>query len=174
MALTLPVCLSARIVDEINVEAKTSAYALIDPTASWSDVIAFLNSWLTALDACTDGQIVSGTITALPDLPGGLKSVPASGSRVEQTGIVNFLADGSSHRWAEIIPALSNGATVLSGEKIVLTGGDPVPLLIGVLLGGTGPLEWTNSNQQLLVSFKDSLLSFRKYNRQLSVATYES
>lgn len=174
MAFTLPVRLAARIVDGLGIEAGTYAYALIDPTASWTDVLAFLSSWLTALDACTDGQVTQGTITALPALPGGLKSAPLSTSRVEQTGVLNFLADGSTYRWAATVPALSDGGTVTSGGKVVLTGGGPASNLIGVLLGGSALLEWTNSNQQLLTSFKDALISFRQYNRQLSVATYET
>lgn len=174
MAFTLPVYLSARIVDGLQIEARTTAYALIDPTASWSDVLSFLTDWLTKLDACTDGQIVGGTITAVPALPGGLKGAPVDTSRVEQTGIINFSATGTTHRWAEIIPALSDGGTVTSSGKIVLTSGAPVPNLIGVLLGGSGLLEWTNSNQQVLSAFKDSLISFRQHNRQLAVATYET
>lgn len=174
MAFTLPVRLSAKIIDGMNVEAFTTAYALIDPTASWSDVLAFLSDWLTALDACTDGQITNGTITALPDLPGGLKSAPTSGSRVEQTGVLNFFATGTTRRWSEIIPALSNDASVTSGGKIVLTSGHPVPALTGVLLGGTAPVEWTNSYQQVLSAFDGALISFRQYNRQLAVATFEA
>ena len=58
-----------------------------------------------------------------------------SGSQVEQTGVINFLATGSTHRFAALVPALSNSGTVISGGKIVLTGGAPVPSLVGVLLG---------------------------------------
>lgn len=173
MALTLPVRLAARLIDGLTIEAWTYAYALIDPTASWNSVLAFLTSWLQNIDACSDGMLLDGTITALPALPGGIKSSPVSGSRVEQTGVFNFLATGTSYRWAEIVPALSNGPTVVSGGKIVLTPGDPPENLIGVLLGSSAVLEYTNSNQQLLTSFKDALISFRQYNRQVAVATYE-
>ena len=173
MALTLPVRLAARLIDGLQIEAWTYAYALVDPSASYTSVLAFLTSWLQALDACSDGQILEGTITALPTLPSGIKTSPTTGSRVEQTGVLNFLATGTSHRWAEIIPALSNGPTVTSGGKIVLTPGDPPENLIGILLTGSSILEYTNSQQQLLMSFKDSLISFRQYNRQVAVSTYE-
>jgi len=173
MALTLPVRLMARIIDEKAVEARSYAYALIDPSSSFTAVLAFLTSWLTDLDACTDGQIVEGTITAVPALPGGLKGSPVAGSRVEQTGILNFTATGTTHVWAETIPALSNGATVQSLGKIILTPGDPVPVLAALMLTGSGIFEYTNNNQQLLVSLKDCLISFRQYNRQLATTSYE-
>ena len=174
MALTLPVRMSCWVLDELNVQARTTAYALIDPTASFDAVNAFLNDWLTALEACTDGQIISAEMTAMPPLPDGLKSAPVSGSRDEQTGVINFLATGSTHRFAEVIPALSNGGTVITAGKIVLTGGDPVPNLVGVLLGGTGILSWTNSNLQVLTALKDTLITFRDYHDQLAVVTYET
>jgi len=174
MALTLPIRMSCWIVDEGQVEARATAYALVDPTASLDDINAFLNSWILAIEACTDGQIISADMTALPPLPDGLKSAPVSGSKVEQTGIVNFLATGSTHRFAALIPALSDGGTVISGGKIVMTGGAPVPTLVGVLLGGTAPLVWSNSNSQPLASLKDTLITFREYRRQLSVASFET
>lgn len=174
MAATLPVRLSARIVDGMGIEAFTTAYALVDPATTFTAALAFLNDWLAALDACTDGQIISGTITAVPALPGGLKSAATSGSRVEQTGILNFAASGSSHRWAEIIPALSDSSSVIAGGRIVLTSGHPVPALNAVLLGGSSSFEWTNSNSQVLTSFKDSLISFRKRHRALAGATLET
>jgi len=174
MAVTLPVRLSARIVDGLNVEAFTHAYGLIDPSATWTAVLSFLSDWLSALDACIDGQILEGTITALPELPGGLKSSPVSTSRVEQNGILSFTATGSSYRWSELLPALSDDSGVQHNGKLVTSGGSPVATLVGVLLGGSGSFEWTNANQQALAAFKDSQISFRKYNRQLSVATYET
>jgi hypothetical protein len=72
-----------------------------------------------------------------------------------------------------MIPALSNGSTVISGGKIVLTSGDPADNLIQLMLTGSSIFEWTNANSQALQSFKDSLISFRKYNRQVATATYE-
>lgn len=173
MAVSLPVRLTALIVDELDVQAYAYAYALIDPGATYTAVDAFLTSWLEAVDALTDGQILQGSITALPALPGGLKSAPVSGSRVEQNGILNFLATGTTYRWGEMLPALSNGSSVISGGKIVLTGGDPAANMIALLLGGSSIFEWTNANSQALASFKDSSISFRNYQRQTTWATLE-
>src|ERR1035437_1540176 len=100
MALTLPIRLEATILDELNIQAETSVYALIDPSASFTTVLAQLNAWLADLDACTDGQIIGAELEVLPALPGGLKGSPVALSRVEQTGVIAFSATGDPHQWA--------------------------------------------------------------------------
>src|ERR1035437_5605131 len=136
MALTLAVRLEATIIDELGVQAETSVYALIDPTASFTTVLTQLNAWLADLDACTDGQIIGAELEVLPALPGGLKSAPVALSRVEQTGLLAFDASGDIHQWATAIPALSNSGTVISGGKIVVTPGAPAQALATLLAGG--------------------------------------
>src|ERR1035437_3178640 len=103
MALTLPIRLEATILDELNVQAETSVYALIDPTASFTTILAQLTAWLADLDACTDGQIIGAELEVLPALPGGLKGAPVALSRVEQTGMIAFTAAGGAHNWAASI-----------------------------------------------------------------------
>ena len=158
MAKTLAVHFEATIVDELDIQAETSVYALVDPTAAFADVITELNTWLADLDACSDGQIIGTELEVLPALPGGLKGSATAGSRVEQTGILNFNATGDTHLWGATIPALSNGGTVTSGGKIVLTGGSPANTLYALLVGGgTAALEWTNATSQALSAFANAL-----------------
>src|ERR1035437_10332106 len=187
MAKTLPIRLEATILDEMNVKAETSVYALVDPTAAFSDVISTLNTWLADLDACTDGQIIGVELEVLPALPGGLKGAPVSGSRVAQTGLLNFTASGVAHccvitfplsggrhNWAASIPALSNSSTVILAGRPVTTGGSPIHTLYALLTGGgTTALEWTNAWSQVLASFVSALLSFRDSGGQLARITYE-
>jgi|ERR1035437_394216 hypothetical protein len=174
MAKTLPIRLEATILDEMNVKAETSVYALVDPTAAFSDVISTLNTWLADLDACTDGQIIGVELEVLPALPGGLKGAPVSGSRVAQTGLLNFTASGGAHNWAASIPALSNSSTVILAGRPVTTGGSPIHTLYALLTGGgTTALEWTNAWSQVLASFVSALLSFRDSGGQLARITYE-
>ena len=47
MALTLPVRMSRWITDVAQVQAIATAYAMIDPTASFDDITAFLDNWLS-------------------------------------------------------------------------------------------------------------------------------
>lgn len=174
MPKTLPIRLEATIVDEQNIQALCSAYVLVDPTASFSDIQITMNTWLTDLDACTDGQIISVEMEVNPTLPGGLKSAPVSGSRVEQTGDLTFTATGDTHKWLFLVPALSNSGSVISGGKPVITGGSPLNTLYSLLIGGgTSVLEWTNATQQALATFSSAFLGFRTYNSQLSRTSFE-
>ena len=173
MATTLALVMEATILDELGVKARAFAYALVNPANTFSDIATFFNSWLADLDALTDGQIIDASYEVLPGLPSGLKSSPASGSRVEQTGILDFLDATSGHRWGAAIPALSNSTSVISGGKIVLTSGSPADTLKTLLLTGGAVLEWSNANQQALISFSDALITFRKHSKQLSRLTWE-
>lgn len=174
MALTLAVRMEATIVDELGVQAETSVYALVDPTASFSTILTQFNTWLADLDACTDGQITGAELEVLPALPGGLKTAPVALSRVEQTGVVAFDASGDTHQWATAIPALSNSATVISAGKIVLTVGSPVQILAALLAGGgTAALAWTNAVNQAITAATSALISFRRYSHQMVQETYE-
>lgn len=174
MALTLAVRMEATIVDELGVQAETSVYALVDPTASFSTIVALQNSWLADLDACTDGQIIGAELEVLPALPGGLKTAPVALSRVEQTGMLAFSAAGDPHQWAAAIPALSNDPTVISAGKIVVTTGAPAQVLAALLAGGgTAQLAWTNAVNQALTAATSALISFRRYSHQMVQETYE-
>lgn len=175
MALTLIVRMEATIVDASNIQAETSVYALVDPTASFSDIVTQMNTWLADLDACTDGQIIDAELEVLPALPGGLKAAPVAGSRAEQTGVLSFTSTGDTHKWSTAIPALSNSSTVVSGGKIVITPGAPAQVLAALLAGGgTAALAWTNATSQAIASFASALISFRRYRHQMVENSYES
>ena len=174
MALTLAVRMEATVLDELNIQAETSVYALVDPTASFDTIITQFNTWLADLDACTDGQIIGAELEVLPALPGGLKTAPVPLSRVEQTGMLAFDAAGDTHQWATAIPALSNDVTVTDMGKIVTTLGSPAQVLAALLAGGgTADLAWTNADSQALTAATSALISFRHYNHQMVENTYE-
>jgi len=156
------------------VQALSQVYGLVDPTQSFNSVITTFDTWLADMDACTDGQIIAAGIHLSPSLPGGLKSSATSASRVEQTGVLNFSATGTTHRFGVAIPALSNSGTVISAGKIVTTEAGPIDTLEDLLVGGgTASLQWTNDNSQALVALLDTLISFRKRGHKLSLETYE-
>jgi len=174
MPLTLAVRMEATIIDEMDVRAETSVYALVDPTTSFDTILTQFNAWLADLDACTDGQIIGAELEVLPALPDGLKGSPVALSRVEQTGILAFAAAGDTHQWATAIPALSNGITVTDMGKIVVTPGAPAQVLASLLAGGgTAQLAWTNAASQTLTTATSALISFRRYPHQLEQVTYE-
>jgi hypothetical protein len=174
MALTLAVRMEATILDELDIQAETSVYALVDPTASFDTILGQFNAWLADLDACTDGQIIEARLDVLPALPGGLKTGPVALSRVEQTGILAFDAAGDTHKWATAIPALSNSPTVIEAGKVVTTVGSPAQVLAALLAGGgTAALAWTNAVNQAITAATSALISFRRYSHQMVEETYE-
>lgn len=173
---TVAVRMTARFVDELSVEAWCNSYALVDPASTITDILSALQSWVADVDALSDGQVTDCWIQVIAALPGGVKTAPNSGSRVGQTALLNFHATGTPRRWAEAVPALANSQTQTSAGRttIIQTPGSPAKNLIDLLLTtGSSIIEWTNANDQPLVSFTDSSISFRKYTRQLAVSTFE-
>jgi hypothetical protein len=167
----VPVEVSASIVDAWGIPASTVMYASADNTKTLADLETEMGSWVTALDNATDGVIKQARVTLFPALPGGVKA--AAGSRVEQTGVLGFLATGSDKRYSAAIPALSNGATVLNGDRIVLTVTDPIGLLIKILTTVGTVLSWCNEHYQLIQKFVDALVSYRKKRKQLQRSSFE-
>lgn len=173
MALSQFIRVSATIVDANNVQAIATCYAMVDPSSSITDIIGFYDTWVSNLDALIDGQIIAASFTVLPALPGGIKTSPVSTSRCMTTGILNFMATGSLNRWGFAIPALSQSSTVQSGGKFVIANPSPGYTMYQFLLNSSTTLEWSNAAAQTLDSFTDSLLSFRKYNKQLAGLSVE-
>jgi len=169
----VPVRVSATIVDEWGIEASTAMYATADDTQTLAGLDTEVNAWVTALDNATDGVIKQSRVTIFPALPGGIKAAAASGSRVEQTGELGFLAAGSSKRYSAAIPALSNGATVLAADRIVLTVSDPIGILIKLLTTVGTVLSWCNEHYQLIQKFVDALVAYRKKRKQLQRSSFE-
>jgi len=155
--------------DELGTEASTVAYISYDGALETVD--ALIGEWLdygALLDAATGGQIVGGRITIALSPDGSWKSAPASGSRVEQTGLVNFSATGSSKRWGADIPALVN--TAIAAGKI-LTASGPVHALILAILAAFTNGNFTTSTGGDIATFRDAAVTFRKHRRQLTKAT---
>ena len=169
----VPVRVSATIVDEWGIEGSTAFYATADDTQTIAGLDTEVNAWVTKLDGATDGVIKQARVTLFPSLPGGIKATAASGSRIEQTGELGFLAAGSSKRYTAAIPALSNGATVLAADRIVLTVSDPVGLLINLLTTVGTVLHWCNEHYQQIQKFIDALVAYRKKRKQLQRSSFE-
>ena len=174
-----PVVVSATIVDAWGIEASAPFYAQADDAQTIAALLVEAGNFFRALDATTDGYIKKVRIELLPVLgtgPGdmtGLSTSPSGTSRVEQTGLLGFSATGSTKRYTAAIPALSDGATVLVGDRIVLTAIDPVGVLIGLLTAAATVLKWCNEHNQQIVAFIDALVAFRKKRKQLQRSSFE-
>jgi len=169
-----PLVVSATIVDKWGVEASAPFYAQADDSKTIAAMMAEAAAFWTALDATTDGVIRRVHIELIPAVPTGVKTAAvATGSTVEQTGLLGFSAAGTSKRYSGSIPAISDGATVMSGDRIVLTALDPVGVLINILTTVGTVLAWCNAHNQELVAFLDALVSFRKKRKQLQRSSFE-
>jgi len=169
----VPVRVSTTIVDEWGIEASTAFYASADDTQTVAALNTEVASWLTAMDAVTAGYLKDARVTILPAIPTAAKSAAASGSRVEQTGVLGFATTGNNKRSSFNVPAISNGATVMSGDRIVLTSIDPVGVLIAILTTVGTVLTWTNAHNQQITAFIDALVGFHKKRRQLQRSSFE-
>lgn len=170
---TVPVRVSTTIVDEWGIEASTAFYALADDSKTLAALDTEVGDWLTAMDGVTDGYLKDARVTILPALPGGVKTAAATGSRVEQTGVLGFATTGNNKRSSFAIPALSNGSTVLGGDRIVLTAIDPVGVLIAILTTVGTVLTWVNAHNQQITAFIDAIVAFHKKRRQLQRSSFE-
>ena len=164
---------SATIRDEWGREAPTSQQVFVSDTSDLATVDSEFITWFQALDACTDGQIVRADWANDGFTLAGIKTAAVAGSRIEQTGLLGFSAQGSDKRFSFALPALSNVPTVRVGDRIVLTGGDPVALLIALLTTATADLAYCNGHVQTINAFKDALVVTRKHRKQLQRSSFE-
>ena len=173
MANTTPVRVSTTVVDEWGIEASSAYYALADPTQTIAGLVTEVQAFATAFDGTTLGYLKNIRATILPALPTGVKTAAASGSRVEQTGILGFIASGSSKRASFNIPAIGGDATVLVGDRITLTAIDPVGVLITILTVVGTVLAWCNAHNQQITGFLDALIGYHKKRKQLQRSSFE-
>jgi cell shape-determining protein MreC len=168
-----PVVVSMTFVDEWGTEASAPFYAQADDTKTIAALVTEAQALVSAVDATSDAYLRRMRLELFPALPGGVKTAAATGARIEQTGLLGFTATGTSKRYSATIPAISNGATVLSGDRIVLTGVDPVGVLIAILTTVGTVLKWCNAHNQQIVDFIDALIAFHKKRKQLQRSSYE-
>lgn len=165
--------ISARIQDAWGTETSCLIYGQMGDTEELTSVEALAQSVLVALDGCTDGKIVAAHIL-LPIVPTGVKGAPTSRSRVEQTGLLNFTASGTSKRWALAIPSVKDD--IMNADRIILLVGEPANVLTTYLLNPAGNLGFNGCNEtcQPLTALVDASVSFRKKRRQLGRSSLES
>jgi hypothetical protein len=159
---------SFTIVDELGVEASDTYYAMLDPTQTITSAVNAWTSLYDVLQPVTDGSIVRGHVDIL------LQPVSISpavvGSRVEQTGLFNFSATGTTHKFGEPVPAFSSSFITPTGINL---SDATVAAFYNFLAATLTVLEWTSNNQQKLIALLDAVLSFRKRRKQLTRSTFE-
>ncbi len=168
MANTLQIRMTTTIIDELGVEAECTTYALVDPTVALVGILTTFYVWLDAVDNVTAGKITRANLVIYPGLS-GLKDEPAVGSRTSQSAVLNFTGPSSPRRDGVLVPALADA--LISAGKIVVGTGAVADLITFCEDGGVS-LEPSTSDWDAPLVFKDSLISFRNYNEQLSPLTF--
>src|ERR1035437_2714728 len=165
--MSTPIQISARIRDAWGTVANTLIYGQMDSTEELTSVEALAQDVLGALDGCTDGVILDARIT-LPVVLTGVKTAATAGSRVEQTGLLGFSATGSPRRFTLAIPSVRNDVTVMNADRIILTIGAPINLLVTHLLNPAGNMTFdgTNEHNQILIDLHDASVGYRKKRKQ--------
>lgn len=170
MARTQLAHYSATIVDELGTEASTVAYIDVDPTTTLTALATAIGAWAADLDPVIGGQITGLRLVVAVPVPGGLKTTPDSGSRVEQTAVLNFGAGTNPHRYGVAVPSISDGKIVAGKINILDT---DVAALIDLLKTAATAIGFTNQAGQEFTRAVDAVLSFRKRRRQLARSSFE-
>lgn len=149
------------LIDGQQVAAHVTSYLAIPDSHGIAASVAGAQIWAAAIDGVTDAAFTQILATMVVPLPGTIKKPTGAtwlASRSNQTGTIMFSATGTTRRWGQSIPALSNAA--ISGGQMDLTNA-AVVALIDLLLNPTD--LFTNSTLQVLEAALDALLGFRPY-----------
>lgn len=172
MANTQYALFSYSVVDELGTKANITVPAMIDPSAGTPTALS--TEW-TALGGLIDQvagvEILSGSISIVKVRDGGWKSAPDAGSRVEQTGLFNFLNASSKYKFGLDIPGLADDKIAATG-KINLADTDVANLISALTSSFTGGI-FANTSLYPLTALADALLSFRKRRKQLARSSFE-
>ena len=170
MARTQAAHYSATIVDELGTEASSIAYVEVDPATALSALSTAVGAWAADMDPIIGGQITGLRLVVSVPVPGGLKSTPDAGSRVEQTGLFNFGTAVNARRYGVSVPSISDGK--IAGGKINISDTD-VAAFIDLLKTAATAVGFSNSAGQEFTRAIDAVLAFRKRRRQLARSSFE-
>ncbi len=170
MANTQPARMSFSVLDGLGTRASITDYAMVDPAMTVAQAVTAWGAQATALDAMLDVQIIGGGFELT--LPATGKGAPVSTSRVEQTGVFDWL-DSVTHRTFGVAVAGLADA-VISAGKILLTEDGVVDTWLDILEGAiTGGGIYVNTAQHQLGALKDAFISFRKRRKSLDRSSRE-
>jgi hypothetical protein len=173
MAIDTIGAFSFTVQDELGIKSACRIPVALDSTKTLANVLAAAILYGTALDATMGGQIVAFRIEVNGLGDEAWKDTPAAGSRVEQTGLLNFRNGETAYKWGLDIPSIAN--SVLDAGRIILGSGAVDDLVTLLLAGVSGDgVETTNAASQVLTALSDALLTFRKHRRALDRRTFET
>jgi len=168
----VPVEYNGLVLDGQQTTALVTSNLNLPDSSTLAQVVAAQGVWAQAVDGVLDAAFTGVYAVVNPPLPGGLKAATGAtwmASLVENTGIIDFSATGTSRRWGQALPGFKM-ALVVNGKVDVANAA--IVALVDLLTNPTG--IFTNADQQSLEAALDALLSFRKraFSRQRSTKLY--
>lgn len=149
---------SATVLDSLGVKKSTDVYLNIVDTTTLAVLAADCGTWLSDLDAITDGEIVAAQIIIKPAIPGGVKGAPVAGSLAAKTAQISFSAAGTTKLWGQAVPAIA--ASAVTSGKVPNTGS--MGTYTALLLGGL----YSNPDNQALAALKKTAIGDRSARKQ--------
>ena len=160
---TIQMVFSAHVVDDNGRTRSCHAYGVRADTTTLADLLTALENFGTHIANLSDGSVdrVSVHIADVAWTPEKLNS---GGASIEQTGLINFSAAGTTKRWALAIPAFTN---------VRLIGSRPDPTYIELIAAELTAGKYANDHGQLLSAWLDAFISIRKDRKQLQRSSFE-
>ena len=161
---TIQMVFSAHVVDDNGRSRSCHAYQARADTTTLATLLASLESFGDNIANLSDGRVDRLSVH-IADTNWTPEKLNSGGAPIEQTGLINFSATGTSKRWALAIPAFTNARLI--GDRI-----DPtyVEFIAAALTSG----NYTNDHGQLLSAWEDALLSIRRDRKQLQRASLQT
>lgn len=171
MSVIVQGSLTFRLVDAQGIRGSLNMPVLVDTAQTLTQA---QTAWLTqaaALDLVTSAQIVGGNVKVNNASLAGLKTSPASDSRIQETGNLDFGVTGVPGVYDSIIPSISD-AVLVGGvgpqiDEANINMAAYIATITAAILGG----HYTNRDFLVLTALVDSFLSDRKRRRKLNEAS---
>ena len=161
---TIQMVFSAHVVDDNGRTRSCHAYYQRPDTTTLAALIASLESFGDNIANLSDGRVDRLSLH-IADVAWTPEKLNSGGAPIEQTGLINFSAAGTSKRWALAIPAFTN---------VRLIGDRPDPTYIEFIGAELTTGEYTNDHGQVLHLWEDALLSIRRDRKQLQRASLQT
>lgn len=169
MAADTVVRFTAHVQDASGLKGTMVAHLFIDGAQTVSAVKTALDSWITALDAVTECEIVGQSVQILPPLVGGLKS-PVVGSEIEETANIDYSVATVPYHWGQTI--LGFPSSKLVGNQINLADTDVAALTALMLTSPTLGGSYTDRGARALSAVAFAFQGDRKRRSRLRQISY--
>lgn len=102
------------------VGSKKSMTLYVPATVSIATLQTELNTYLPAIDAAIDGQIVDAQVTLGLTLPGGMKGSAVTGNTVREGALEGYDAAATAFKFSYYVPSWKNAG--FAGNDVLNTG----------------------------------------------------